>query len=261
MTWPFKKKGTPEEPSFIGQALDHFNAGSVDVAEEIADRHVRAASQDLARSDEMAITTLSFSVMAHPDRAEFFPYLRRRLNIRPESFAVDHDRKGAWETCKAAWRLSDPMADWHCVVQDDAIVCDDFRARAIAAIVDARAVLGGRDDYALSFYYGDRRYERIEAGEALKRGFRISPSLSWGLAVCLRTKDVEEMIAYGDTRTKIGTKDDARISAFLQHKGVPVYLPMPSLVEHREGKSLVGDPGEHRRAFAYIDRDKNDSRT
>jgi hypothetical protein len=48
-------------------------------------------------------------------------------------------------------------------------------------------------------------------------------------------------------------QDDVRISNFLMRRKIPVYYPLPSLVDHRTGKSLVGDPGENRVAYKFID--------
>ena len=78
---------------------------------------------------------LSISVMAHPSREKYFGYLKERLGDIP--FAIDTESKGVWENCKRAWKLYDPMADFHLVVQDDAIVCDDFLEKANATLCQA----------------------------------------------------------------------------------------------------------------------------
>jgi hypothetical protein len=59
------------------------------------------------------------------------------------------------------------------------------------------------------------------------------------------------MIAYGDKK-KI-KQDDTRISYFLQSKKIPIYYPLPSLIDHRHGESLVKDPGKFRSAYKFID--------
>jgi hypothetical protein len=92
----------------------------------------------------------------------------------------------------------------------------------------------------------------MDAGkQGLKKGFVIKNMLHWGLAVCLPTDLIEEMIKFGDTMNI--PQDDARISYFLQRKKMSVYYPMPCLVDHRVGKSLVNDPGRNRTAYKFID--------
>ncbi len=187
---------------------------------------------------------LSVSVMAHPSRKDNFEYLSSRLGGAP--FSID-EGVGIWENCKRAWRLHDPEAEYHVVIQDDAIVCDNFLERAEKKIIEARAITA--TDPALSFFFGKRQWMKDVGYKGMKVGRVIGSQLHWGLAVCLPTKYIEEMIAAGD---KIHIKqDDARIARFLRAKKIPVFYPMPSLIDHRIGESLVGDPGRARSAYAY----------
>ncbi|MFA5391718.1 MAG: hypothetical protein WC331_09890, partial [Candidatus Omnitrophota bacterium] len=57
---------------------------------------------------EKAEKKLSVSIMAHPSREDFFPYLRERLGDVP--MAIDRG-VGIWENCKNAWRLHTD-AEW-----------------------------------------------------------------------------------------------------------------------------------------------------
>lgn len=190
---------------------------------------------------------LSLSIMAHPSRKDFVDYLHGRLGNIPVSF---DEGCGVWENCKRAWRLHDPDADFHCVIQDDAIICDDFHMLATLAIQT-----GWDKGCATSLFFGKRTPLINEARRGLKQGFIIKRMLHWGVAICLPTGLIEEMIAFGD---KINIKqDDARISRFLQNKHIPIYYPLPSLVDHRHGVSLVNDPGRFRSAFKYIDENKS----
>ena len=186
---------------------------------------------------------LSISVMAHPKRAEHFSYLNRCLGDVP--FSID-EGIGIWENCKRAWRLRDPEAKWHVVIQDDAIVCDNFRERAEKVIDEAEK----RGDKAISFFWGTRKLLQATSKRGLIAGYCESGWIHWGVSICLPGELVEEMIAFGD---KMHIKqDDTRISTFIKSKGYKVYYPMPSLVEHRKGPSLVGD-GDARQAYSFID--------
>jgi hypothetical protein len=195
---------------------------------------------------------LSISVMASPSRAEFFPYLKSKLGDVP--FAIDTDHRGAWENCKNAWRLYDPTAEWHVVIQDDAIICDNFQQRAEEVIAKAKEVLKA-NDYMCSFYYGCRHSkERLkEAASAVERGYWINRYPKWGVALCMQTKYINEMIKFGDAIKSLKTVDDARIAQFVGSKKMSVFFPMPSIVDHRHGKSLVGDRGEMRGTYKFID--------
>jgi hypothetical protein len=169
-------------------------------------------------------------------------------------FAIDEKNEGAWENCKCAWRLHDPDAEWHTVIQDDAIICDNFLQKAEEVILKAKEILK-TEDYIISFYYGFRQSARREAEDALKAGYWVNAYPKWGVAICMRTKLIEEMIGFCDVFpiSAMGTADDARIAKFIRSKGMPVYFPMPSIIDHRHGKSLVGDPGEWRNAYKFID--------
>lgn len=187
------------------------------------------------------------SVMAHPSRAEFFPYLSRCLGDVP--FAIDNKQIGVWANCKRAWRLSDPSADYHCVIQDDAILCEGFVEKAVEFVKKHHEE--GKPK-AFSFYFGNRSADLDQAREGMKVGWTKKRAPTWGVAICLPTDLIPEMIEYCDTLFE--RQDDTRIGKFLKSRGIETYYPMPSLVDHRiELESLVGDPGKHRRARFFID--------
>jgi hypothetical protein len=188
----------------------------------------------------------SISIMMHPSRMDFLPYLFDRLGPCPVSIDAGI---GIWENCKAAWRFNNPEAEYHIVIQDDAIICDNFLELAERAIIT-----GKLKNCVTSLFFGKRMLLMDVGKQGLKRGFVTKNMLHWGLAVCLPVKLIEPMIAFGD---KLNIpQDDARISLFLQSRKIGVYYPLPSLVDHRIGKSLVNDPGEFRTAYKYIDENK-----
>lgn len=195
---------------------------------------------------------LSISIMGHPSRESFFKHLTDNLGNVP--FALDHNNAGEWENCKAAWRLHDPSAQWHVVIQDDAIICKDFMARALSVIKKAKQILDV-EDYVCNFYFGARKSARKTAAKAMVRGYWVNTQPKWGVAICMQTKFIEDMIKFGDKLTDpaFGTRDDIRIAKFIGHKNIPVYFPMPSIINHRAGQSLVGDPGTNRQAYKFID--------
>lgn len=182
--------------------------------------------------------SLSISVMMHPSREEFLPYLTERLG--PVPVAMDRGL-GVWDTCRRAWEHA--SGDFHVVIQDDALVCRDFHRRARALLVDRTAY---------SFYFGWRERFARAAPAYLAAGGVTRPNLHWGLAVCLPKELIAPMIAFGEASTLGPKYDDTRISRFLQSVNVPVRYPLPSLVDHRLTTSLVtGEAEACRRAFYF----------
>ena len=203
---------------------------------------------------------LSISVMAHESRADNFAYLSRMLGDVP--FSIDKGARGTpgnlgeWGNAKRAWMMYDPEAEWHVVIQDDAIICENFRQRAESVILKAKTVLK-TEDYVCNFYFGSNRVSRPIGADIVKRGltYWINAYPKWGVAMCMQTKYIKEMIAFCDKldEKQHGTRDDSRIAKYIGHKRMKVYFPMPSIIDHRHGPSLVGDPGEKRGAYQFID--------
>jgi len=185
--------------------------------------------------------------MAHPSRAKFFSYLKQMLGDVP--FSIDETGIGVWGNRRRATLMYDPTADWHLVLQDDAIICDDFIEKAKRTL----EFVGNSGMIVVNFYYGRRSNRIKEAEKGLKEGFVMANKVTWGLAICLPTRIIPEMIEYCD-RLK-APQDDHRIGLFLRHKAMQVYFPIPSLIDHRaEEESLVGNafsPG--RKAKYFID--------
>lgn len=201
---------------------------------------------------------LSVSVMAYAGRSAWFPYLRERLGDVP--FAIDEPKGepghvGVWTNCRRAWEMHDPSADYHVVIQDDAIVCDRFQERA-EAFIELHHHDG--ECRAFNFYYGNKTALMDDARKGMKQGFVVRSTPFWGVAICMPTKTIAQMLRFCDQFEGV-RQDDERIKRFIKSRGMKIYYPMPSLIDHRTGKtSLVGDPGQFRRAFAFVDKCKDE---
>lgn len=194
----------------------------------------------------------SISVMAHPSREKFFPYLKEKLGDVP--FSIDHESKGVWPNCRNSWMLHDPDAIFHLVVQDDAIICDKFIERATEVIYEAFHRMNAGAEFAVNFYYGRRGNLTEQSKKALEKGWTTRNSPTWGVAICLPVHHIKPMLEYAERFSY--PQDDARIAAYLKHENIHTYFPMPSLIDHRtneDAESLVGDPGENRCAYKFID--------
>lgn len=205
---------------------------------------------------------LTVSVMAHPTRGNYFPYLRERLGDVP--FAIDRRSEGVWANCRKAWKLGLRMktdAPYHCVIQDDALVCRDFYRRAESVLAQVKGQEREfkrkwmKDELVVNFYFG-RRPALLRIGrQSMKRGYWLWHNVCWGVALCLRREWIAEMIDFCD-RIEGVPQDDERITRYLRSKGRHTYFPVPCLVNHRTGQecpSLIGDPGLDRSAFAWVD--------
>jgi hypothetical protein len=189
---------------------------------------------------------LSISVMAHPTREKYFPYLKKRLGGVP--FSVDQ-KNCLLENSKASWRLYDRDVDFHVVIQDDSIVCDNFKERAIAFIneQEERRINERRPIQGYNFYFMKEKNETLK----VENGCYMDNVTRGGVAICLPVKIIEAMLIEFDKQTS--RHDDDRISAFMKKNGYKMCFPVPSLIDHKnEMKSLAGI-NETRKAWKFID--------
>ncbi len=161
--------------------------------------------------------------MAHISRQEYFKYLTDKLGDIP--FAIDRGNKiNIWQNCKDAWRLNDGKSDWHLVLQDDSIIPDNF-------IEMAEQVLSRlKKEYVVSFYAGEKLRPAIEINKEKGLPYVIDRRLHNENAICIRRERVEEMINFCDRRS---ATDDRKINIWSRSKGLSVYYPIPSIVQHR----------------------------
>jgi mannosyltransferase OCH1-like enzyme len=196
---------------------------------------------------------LSISVMAHPSRMHFFSDLQKKLNIPMSLFAVD-ENNNIVGNCKAAWRLHDKDADFHVVIQDDAIICNSFKDRAERFIAEMEVLRQEEDDsvYVYNLFTG-MTYSPDISQDDLQKGYFITYRNRGGVALCLPVNQIEPMLEFYDT-LKI-RHDDERISQWIIKNKFKVCFPLPSLIDHSdENTSLMGNGiGNNRRAFRFID--------
>lgn len=186
--------------------------------------------------------------MMHPDREKFKPYLLDKLGDVP---VVMDTKNSIWDTCQRAWAEFDPTADYHVVIQDDALVCDDFKEKAEAFLDTVEP------DQPVSFYLGYRGNLIRKIDESIERGYLEISRLHFGVAICLPTSMIKEMLEFGKNTKLPEHLDDTRIKAYLANKKKTVIYPVPSLIDHRcEISFVTGEAAPGRRAAYYIDRDE-----
>ena len=196
---------------------------------------------------------LSISVMAHPSRQEYFQELQDKLNIPMSQFAVDK-KNNLIENCKAAWRLYDKTADFHVVIQDDAIVCNYFRERAEQFLNERESerIAKGEPVYGYNFFI-KREYDTVKMESFVRQGYLIEPRNRGGVAICLPVNQIESMLRHFNTTNS--RHDDERINNWIVANGFKMIFPLPSLVDHNDhNSSLAGNPiNQGRQAYKYID--------
>ena len=186
---------------------------------------------------------MSVSIMMHPARKEFLPYLRERLGDWP---VVMDDGCGLIANSRNAWTMFDPTADYHVVIQDDCIVCDNF-------IEKAKVVCEKANGQAVSFFFAQSKFYKKFKAEREATGAICHKALYGGLAICLPTKLIPAMLLHYDADYVM--MDDHRIGRFLLSQKINIYCPIPSLVEHRIGNmSIFNKNISETQACEYIDK-------
>lgn len=190
---------------------------------------------------------VSVAIMAHPTRKTLVDRLQAKLD-RPATVAWDR-RNNRWDTGKRAWQAYDPAADWHLVVQDDAIVCRDLIAglqRALQYVPDDAVVApfsGTRTPPTKPFEHAF--VATVAQAEELGAAWVATPMLNWGVAVAAPTAVIGDMVGWCDRRPQ--PNYDVRVADFCWRVlRWPVWCTQPALVDHADVASLIGN--EPRRA-------------
>jgi len=159
--------------------------------------------------------------MAHKDRISYIPQLVKQLG--KVNIFVDDGTLGAPGNAIQCWENFDKRADYHLVIQDDAILTEDFLNKA-------KYYLRGQP--IINFYCGKKWSEDLNMTE--EKDYRISEQNRGAVAVAIKTKYIPEMINEMKKMSHIDG-DDRRIKRFFRNKGIKTYFTKPSLVNHRVG--------------------------
>ncbi len=201
---------------------------------------------------------LSVGVMAHPDRSGLVTELTTALDPAGKRLVpVYWDDEGpangngdrVWRTARGAWQLFDPAADFHVLIQDDALPCPDFLEgleRALERVPDHTIVVpylgrGGAAPHRWT-WMGE---------EADRRGasWVLSTKLMWGVSICLPTYLIPDMIEVADRMHRV--PDDMRVASWAERRKVDVLYTWPSLVDHRPVPSITKHRAADRHAVRH----------
>lgn len=196
---------------------------------------------------------LSVSIMAHPDRMRQVESLRAQLGGDvPVAWDLQgppqRDHARIWRNAHTAWGMCDPSADWHLLLQDDAIVAPDM----VKALETGLEYVPGLA--IVSPYIGTGRplpmiWRRLGAqADQARASWIVAARSMWGVALALPTAVIPEMLAYAQKQH--GLADDMRVGRWARKNRLEAWFPWPSLVDHPDGASIVGH-GAGRRALRF----------
>jgi len=202
------------------------------------------------------MVSLSVSVMAHPVRRPLVEELLEQLGDVPVAWD-QHAQPSPlpyrrWATGRRAWQMADPSSDWHVVVQDDALVSNNFREGFAKALdhVPFGAIV--------SAYLGTKRPSQRYVQQAIGRAEQAGSSwatmngLNWGPAIAVPTVSIPQMLAWCDE--KVDLPYDTRIGRFYRDQlGWECWYTWPSLVDHRQGPSICGHGSVGRFAHRFAE--------
>lgn len=181
------------------------------------------------------MTTVSVAVMAHTARAQQALHLAAALGAR---LSIDDGTLGETVNGDLAWSMHDPYADWHLVLQDDAVPVDGLLEHVAAALEHCPPT-------AVSLYVGTGRPRQpaVERGIALAEAkgtaWMECATLLWGVAVAMPTAHVAPFLSWAQANR---LPYDRRIGAYWQRARIPVRYTWPSLVDHADGPTLLDHP-------------------
>jgi len=187
------------------------------------------------------LVKFSYAVMAHPKRAEWAEQIAAALDA-PIVWDRINDRH---DTGYRAIEAYDPSADYHVVIQDDAVLAGDWHNRMQK--VFARIPEG----VPVGLYFGNgkrhiNRYLRMEHSSYVEMDGPV-----WGPAIAFPVGSIPDLLAFYASSTV--ENYDRRVMRFYQSERVRCWYPIPSMVDHRieDNPSLSGHDKPNRRAYRF----------
>lgn len=210
------------------------------------------AHKRVARTD----IKLSAAIMAHPARERHMPYLLKKLGASTP--IVWDEKQDRWDTGRRSMLAFDPTATHHVVVQDDALVCEDFLAGATKALATVPP------DCPVAFYTGRVRPSAarvqlmVNKAQLQRNSWLCMDGPMWGVAVAVPTHIIPTMVDWCNQPSQNATKNyDMKMANYFINKRIQCWYSYPSLVSHRTGDgepSLVPGRGnaDSRIAHSFI---------
>lgn len=191
---------------------------------------------------------LSVAIMAVPSR------LRRVAQLQHEigecTVIVDRDRAGCWPTARRAWAAGAlARADYHLVVQDDVELCGEFRDTVVAALSSLNAA------HPVCLMAGHAADSAAKIAFSRGSSWITMDGGAWGPATCLPVSLIPRCLRWVVTNFDDRMPhDDLRLAIWAIVERRPVWLPIPSLVQHAPGERSTMGHGAIRGSSCFIGR-------
>ena len=184
--------------------------------------------------------------MAHPKRKDLVNTLFLTLCKSSENVTIVWDRRNnEWDTGKRCLEMADETCDWTVIIQDDAVIGENF-------VKNVENYLRKAEKTLTSFYLGRGRpyYKEmlkvVAAAQENNCNLISIPHLYWGVCIALPSIDCKEIAKEENEKVY-----DAKIGNFYFKKGKQVIYTLPSLADHSHCQSLIFPDDIHRDAFWY----------
>jgi hypothetical protein len=184
---------------------------------------------------------ITVTVMAHPKRKLQAEYLASILKLYPfKEVTITWDQVNEeWHTGERALRAGIGKGQWHCVIQDDAILTPFFYENLEGAIKNVPS------KSLISLYTGTARPLGKRVKLAVDKAYHATWLsywlLMWGVGLVIPSDHIEPMLDFVKGREE---PYDTRIGIFYQRNRLPVYYTMPSLVDHDDELGSLLDHGK-----------------
>lgn len=201
--------------------------------------------------------SMSVTIMAYTKREYRIPYLRSKLG--DVEICLDDGTLGLYGNSRRSWMMHENTAQFHLVIQDDALVCKDFYCR-FDNIVSKTSVVPKELAYCL--YFSKKNSEKkllaefnIKALNNLSKGYFTDKYLRFGIALVVPVKHIKQMIAHADTREDLKNHDDSRYSSFFAKNNIDILYSLPSLIDQDQLciSTHTGRPNINNCATWFID--------
>lgn len=161
-----------------------------------------------------------------PERQEYYEYLKEKL---PNAEFVLDEKKQAFHTLLKA--LEQIGNDGVLLMEDDALLTVDFENKV-------KAVIKERPHEVINFF--SRRKKDIEVGSRYESG----ASFNYNICFYMPPMFAKSLLKYAkkwykENKEEHPTGTDTVIAEFLSEHGMNYYNHVPSLVQHRIGKSRI----------------------
>lgn len=189
--------------------------------------------------------------MAHPKRKEWALDLEQKLKSQGAIVDITWDKiNRQWETAERAL-LKGTESHWHIVLEDDAIIGDNFYQNAL------KAISAVPEQSLISFYVGTHKPFGGQVTKAVEKAKNEGASwlsfrrLNWGVGIAIKGNHIIPML---EKARRSHLPYDEKIGLYYKSLYRKVYYTFPSIVDHRDEPSInKNTPKGKRVAHLYTD--------